>query len=56
MIGRGGDQITTIQQQSGCRVQMDGEPTPQGTRLCTLNGTRMNIEYVYCNSLHVFNV
>jgi far upstream element-binding protein len=44
VIGRGGDQITTIQQQSGCRVQMAGEPTPQNTRLCTLNGARFNID------------
>jgi far upstream element-binding protein len=44
VIGRGGDQITTIQQQSGCRVQMAGEPTPQNTRLCTLNGARINID------------
>jgi far upstream element-binding protein len=44
VIGRGGDQITTIQQQSGCRVQMAGEPTPQNTRLCTLNGARANID------------
>uniref|UniRef100_A0AC34FBH2 K Homology domain-containing protein n=2 Tax=Panagrolaimus sp. ES5 TaxID=591445 RepID=A0AC34FBH2_9BILA len=44
VIGRGGDQITTIQQQSGCRVQMAGEPTPQQTRLCTLNGARINID------------
>uniref|UniRef100_A0AC35F3S6 K Homology domain-containing protein n=1 Tax=Panagrolaimus sp. PS1159 TaxID=55785 RepID=A0AC35F3S6_9BILA len=49
VIGRGGDQITTIQQQSGCRVQMAGEPTPQNTRLCTLNGARANIELCTLN-------
>lgn len=44
VIGRGGEQISAIQAQSGCRVQMAGEPTPTNTRLCTLNGARVNID------------
>ncbi|KAE9552100.1 hypothetical protein FO519_004680 [Halicephalobus sp. NKZ332] len=44
VIGRGGEQISAIQQQTGCRVQMANEPTAAGTRLCTLNGTRPSID------------
>uniref|UniRef100_A0AC34FTS0 K Homology domain-containing protein n=1 Tax=Panagrolaimus sp. ES5 TaxID=591445 RepID=A0AC34FTS0_9BILA len=44
VIGRGGEQVAYIQQQTNCRLQMAGEPTPQQTRFCTLNGTRENID------------
>uniref|UniRef100_A0AC34QWA0 K Homology domain-containing protein n=2 Tax=Panagrolaimus sp. JU765 TaxID=591449 RepID=A0AC34QWA0_9BILA len=44
VIGRGGEQITAIQQQTGCRVQMANDPTESGTRLCTLNGPKANVD------------
>jgi hypothetical protein len=45
VIGRGGEQIQLIQQQSGCRVQMAGETgNTAGFRQCTLQGPRQCIE------------
>lgn len=44
VIGRGGEQITTIQQQSACRVQMAPDSNGTGVRQCTLQGSRMSVE------------
>lgn len=44
MIGKGGSEITQIQAQSGARVQMAPESTGDGTRQCTLQGTKMAVE------------
>jgi far upstream element-binding protein len=44
VIGRGGEQIQLIQQQSGCRVQMAGESGNAGYRQCTLQGPRQCID------------
>ncbi|CAD5224177.1 unnamed protein product [Bursaphelenchus okinawaensis] len=44
VIGRGGEQITSIQQQSGCRVQMAQDSGGKSVRLCTLNGSRPCID------------
>uniref|UniRef100_A0A183BUR3 Far upstream element-binding protein 2 n=1 Tax=Globodera pallida TaxID=36090 RepID=A0A183BUR3_GLOPA len=44
VIGRGGEQIQLIQQQSSCRVQMSGESNVSGFRQCTLQGVRQNID------------
>lgn len=44
VIGRGGEQISQIQQQSGCRVQMAGESLGNGMRQCTLQGPKHCIE------------
>lgn len=44
VIGRGGEQITSIQQQSGCRVQMAQDSQGQGFRVCTLQGSRPCID------------
>lgn len=39
IIGRGGDQITKIQADTGCRVAVVPQPTGSVTRPCTLTGT-----------------
>lgn len=44
VIGRGGEQINVIQQQSGCRVQMAPETSPNGFRQCTLQGPKHCID------------
>lgn len=44
VIGKGGSEITQIQSQSGARVQMAPESTGDGTRQCTLQGTKMAVE------------
>eukprot|EP00080_Pristionchus_pacificus_P004636 PDM64656.1 K Homology domain containing protein [Pristionchus pacificus] len=44
VIGKGGSEITQIQAQSGARVQMAPESTGDGTRQCTLQGTKMAVE------------
>uniref|UniRef100_A0A914Z6J5 K Homology domain-containing protein n=1 Tax=Panagrolaimus superbus TaxID=310955 RepID=A0A914Z6J5_9BILA len=44
VIGRGGEQVAYIQQETKCRLQMAHEATSQQTRFCTLNGTRENID------------
>lgn len=44
VIGRGGEQISLIQQQSGCRVQMAGESNSTGLRQCTLQGPKPCID------------
>ncbi|KAL3082979.1 hypothetical protein niasHS_010781 [Heterodera schachtii] len=44
VIGRGGEQIQLIQQQSSCRVQMSSESNVSGFRQCTLQGARHNID------------
>jgi far upstream element-binding protein len=44
VIGRGGEQISQIQQQSGCRVQMAGESMGTGMRQCTLQGPKHCID------------
>lgn len=37
IIGRGGDQITKIQADTGCRVAVVPQPTGSATRPCTVN-------------------
>jgi len=44
VIGRGGEQITSIQSQSGCRVQLAPDGTGMGFRPCTLTGPPHAIE------------
>merc|ERR1712123_538239 len=44
IIGRGGDQITKIQADTGCRVAVVPQPTGSVTRPCTLTGTAEQIE------------
>jgi hypothetical protein len=46
VIGRGGEQINLIQQQSSCRVQMSQE-SMGGLRQCTLQGTKHCIELIH---------
>lgn len=43
VIGRGGEQITRLQSESGCKIQMERS---RGTveRQCTLTGTREAIK------------
>ena len=43
IIGRGGDQITKIQADTGCRVAVVPQPTGSVTRPCTLTGTQEQI-------------
>ncbi|KHN86896.1 Far upstream element-binding protein 1, partial [Toxocara canis] len=44
VIGRGGEQISQIQSQSNCRVQMSPESDGNNMRQCTLQGTKMAVE------------
>ena len=37
IIGRGGDQITKIQADTGCRVAVVPQPTGQSHRPCTVS-------------------
>ena len=39
IIGRGGEQITKLQAESGCKIQMAQDSQGQPHRLCTLTGT-----------------
>jgi len=39
LIGRGGENITRMQQESGCKIQMSQDNQGQPTRLCTLTGS-----------------
>ncbi|CAH2097664.1 unnamed protein product [Euphydryas editha] len=40
IIGRGGEQITRLQAESGCKIQMAPDSGGQPDRLCTLTGSR----------------
>lgn len=40
VIGRGGEQISRLQNESGCKIQMNND---SGERLCTISGSRENI-------------
>lgn len=44
IIGRGGEQITRLQAESGCKVQMAADSGGLPERTCTLTGTRQAIE------------
>lgn len=44
IIGRGGEQITRLQAESGCKVQMAADSGGLPERICTLTGTRQSIE------------
>lgn len=39
IIGRGGEQITRLQQESGCKIQMASDSGGQPVRMCTLTGS-----------------
>lgn len=40
VIGRGGEQITRLQSETGCKIQMASESGGQPERVCTLTGSR----------------
>ncbi|XP_042898307.1 far upstream element-binding protein 1 isoform X2 [Parasteatoda tepidariorum] len=44
IIGRGGEQITRLQADSGCKVQMAADSGGLPERICTLTGSRQSIE------------
>lgn len=44
VIGRGGEQISQIQSQTGCRVQMSPESDGNNLRQCTLQGSRVSVD------------
>jgi len=44
IIGRGGEQITRLQVESGCKIQMSQDSQGMAHRLCTLTGTINAIE------------
>lgn len=44
VIGRGGEQISQIQSQTNCRVQMSPESDPNNMRQCTLQGSKMSVD------------
>ena len=43
IIGRGGEQITRLQQDSGCKIQMAADSGGQSVRMCTLTGSQQAI-------------
>ncbi|XP_078685213.1 far upstream element-binding protein 1-like isoform X48 [Branchiostoma floridae x Branchiostoma belcheri] len=45
IIGRGGEQITRLQAESGCKVQMAQDSGGLPERVCTLTGTPPSIEH-----------
>lgn len=55
VIGRGGEQISQIQQSSGCRVQMSGESTTTGQRQCTLQGNQSSVDKARDMIMEVIN-
>ncbi|XP_060807118.1 far upstream element-binding protein 3 isoform X2 [Amyelois transitella] len=44
IIGRGGEQITRLQAESGCKIQMAPDSGGQPDRVCTLTGSREAIQ------------
>ena len=44
VIGRGGEQISQIQSQTNCRVQMSGESDASRMRQCTLQGSKAAVD------------
>ena len=40
VIGRGGEQITRLQAESGCKIQMAPDSAGLPERICSLSGTR----------------
>lgn len=40
VIGRGGEQITRLQAESGCKIQMAPDSQGMPERICSLSGTR----------------
>lgn len=40
VIGRGGEQITRLQSESGCKIQMAPDSNGQPDRICSLAGSR----------------
>ncbi|KRT81856.1 K Homology domain containing protein, partial [Oryctes borbonicus] len=40
IIGRGGEQITRLQAESGCKIQMAPDSQGMPERICSLSGTR----------------
>ena len=44
VIGRGGEQISQIQSQTNCRVQMSPESDANRMRQCTLQGSKMSVD------------
>jgi polyribonucleotide nucleotidyltransferase len=40
VIGRGGEQITRLQSETGCKIQMAAESGGLPERTCTLTGSR----------------
>lgn len=44
VIGRGGEQISQIQSQTNCRVQMSPESDGNNMRQCTLQGNKISVD------------
>jgi far upstream element-binding protein len=40
IIGRGGEQITRLQSESGCKIQMAPDSQGMPDRVCSLSGTK----------------
>lgn len=40
VIGRGGEQITRLQAESGCKIQMAPDSNGMPDRICSLSGSR----------------
>lgn len=44
VIGRGGEQISRLQNESGCKIQMAPDSAGMADRSCTLTGSREAIK------------
>ena len=54
VIGRGGEQISRLQTESKCKIQMAPDSGGMPDRVCSLSGTRESIAYVenFAGSCH----
>lgn len=48
VIGRGGEQISRLQSESGCKIQMAPDSGGLPERVCTLTGNAQAIRYSIC--------
>ena len=46
VIGRGGEQIKRMQQDSGCKIRIASDSDGTSERTCTLSGSQESIEYI----------
>lgn len=52
VIGRGGEQISRLQSESGCKIQMAPDSGGLPERVCTLTGNAQAIRYSFVYEIH----